>query len=281
MDKNENKDLVEHYGLQWKDFDGTSRPKEETLKEFHSYFEIFPWEKLSCESEGFDAGCGNGRWAELFLQQKHVKKLNCIEPSNAIDVAKQKLKSKNVNFIKECINDHCLDDNSQDFGYCLGVLHYIPNPEDAMQCCVNKLKPGAPFLVYMYYNFENRPWWFKLIWKCSDLLRKIISRLPYHLRKVCTDVIAVVIYWPFAKVAKLLEKLNLPFENLPLCACRNESFYNMRTTSLDRFGSIIEHRFSKEDIITMMSKCGLENISFSNNPEVNWVAIGYKKSKTC
>ena len=88
----------------------------------------------------------------------------------------------------------------------------------------------------------------------------------------------VGIYWPLAKLSKLFEALHLPYNNIPLSATRNDSLYNMRTVSLDRFGSAIEHRFSKKDIVKMMTECGLENISFSDNPEVNWVAIGYKKA---
>ena len=275
---NSNRDLVNHYGRQWADFNGNKRPIEETLKEFYGYFSIFPWEELPENAEGFDVGCGNGRWAEQVLKNKKVGLLNLIEPSNAIEVAKSKIKSKKVKFHKATINGCKVKDNSQDFGYCLGVLHYIPNPESAMKACVDKLKPGAPFLVYMYYNFENRPWWFKLIWKCSDVLRKCISKMPYGMKKVCTDVIALTVYWPLAKLSKCFEILHLPYRNIPLSATRNDSFYNMRTVSLDRFGSVIEHRFSKKDIVKMMTECGLKKISFSNNPDVNWVAVGYKKA---
>tara|TARA_E500000178_G_C16910191_1_gene702231 strand:+ start:206 stop:364 length:159 start_codon:yes stop_codon:yes gene_type:complete len=38
---------------------------------------------------GFDMGCGSGRWAQ-FVAPK-VKTLNCVEPSDAIDVAKKNL----------------------------------------------------------------------------------------------------------------------------------------------------------------------------------------------
>ena len=43
-----------------------------------------------------------------------------------------------------------IKENSMDFGYSLGVLHHIPDTKEALQKCVSKLKPGAPFLVYLY-----------------------------------------------------------------------------------------------------------------------------------
>ncbi|MDR1254817.1 MAG: class I SAM-dependent methyltransferase [Puniceicoccales bacterium] len=273
---NQDEKVVEHFGREWHDFTNDTRPEYDLDKEFNQYFRIFPWEKIDRNAEGFDAGCGNGRWA-WYVAPK-VGKLNCIEPSSALEVAKQKLKSfSNVAFYNTTIDHMPLADNSQDFGYCLGVLHHIPNTEKAMQDCVNKLKSGAPFLVYLYYNFENRPWWFRFIWKCSDLLRRCICCLPHLLKRCITDSIALFVYWPLAKLSQILEKCSFNVKHIPLSAHRGGSFYNMRNCALDRFGTCLEKRFSKADIVQMMTRCGLHNISFSTDPDINWCVIAYKK----
>jgi len=49
----------------------------------------------------------------------------------------------------------------------------------------------------------------------------------------------------------------------------------MRTDSLDRFGTSLEHRFSKEEIEEMMTHCGLNNIRFYEGPPF-WCAIGFR-----
>ncbi|MCY7329778.1 MAG: class I SAM-dependent methyltransferase, partial [Saprospiraceae bacterium] len=66
-----------------------------------------------------------------------------------------------------------LPDGAMDFGYSLGVLHHIPDTRAALAACVRKLKPGAPFLLYLYYAFDNRPWWFKALWRLSDVVRRL------------------------------------------------------------------------------------------------------------
>ena len=99
---------------------------------------------------GFDAGCGSGRWAK-FIAPK-VKSLYCFDPSEkAIKVAKNNL-SEFDNCIFECssINSSSLKNESMDFGYCLGVLHHIPNTEQALAACVSKLKKGCPLLIYIF-----------------------------------------------------------------------------------------------------------------------------------
>lgn len=279
MNKQDNKcdQVVEHFGKEWTSFTSDERPKEDLDKEFSGYFDIFPWDQLSQTAEGFDAGCGNGRWAAYVAPR--VGKLNCIEPSIALDVAKVKLQNfKNVSFYQTTISNMPLEDCSQDFGYCLGVFHYVPDPDREMKVCVDKLKPGAPFLVYMFYNFENRPWWFRFIWKLTDLFRKTICWLPYSIKQYVTDSIAILIYWPLAKISFILEKFGFDVSNIPLSANRNGSFYNMRNVAINRFGPSLEKRFSKNDIIRMMQNCGLERITFSSNPEVNWCVLAYKKS---
>ena len=50
----------------------------------------------------------------------------------------------------------------------------------------------------------------------------------------------------------------------------------MKTDALDRFGTKLEQRFTKNEIFTMMKDCGLTNIKFSDKVPF-WVAVGIKK----
>ena len=79
-------------------------------------------------------------------------------------------------------------------------------------------------------------------------------------------------------IAKFLEVLKFNVKNFPLSAYRHNSFYTMRTDSLDRFGTKLERRFSKVEIIKMMQIAGLEDIKFSNQTPY-WCATGICKGK--
>ena len=152
----------------------------------------------------------------------------------------------------------------------------MPNTELAIKSCVKLLKPGAPFLIYIYYSFDNRPSWFKFIWVISNCIRLFIYRLPKFLKFLICDIFAVFIYYPFAKSISLIEKIGFNLKNFPLYAYRFSSFYAMRTDARDRFGTPLEKRFTKKEIYKMMAESGLENIKFRNSPPF-WTAIGYKK----
>jgi NDP-sugar pyrophosphorylase family protein len=64
-------------------------------------------------------------------------------------------------------------------------------------------------------------------------------------------------------------------ESFPLSQYRNNSFYVMRNDALDRFGTQLEKRFTKEEIREMMEQAGLENLTFSRTSF--WTAVGFKK----
>jgi len=266
--------VVETFGEEWSKFDQNDADPAELRAIFDLYFAIFPWEELSCDAVGFDLGCGSGRWAHFVAPR--VGRLHCIDASAAaLQVAQKKLDSySNCEFCCASVESIPLPDNSADFGYSLGVLHHVPDPYAGIEACVRKLKPGAPFLVYLYYAFDNRPWWFRAIWRVSDLVRRLISRLPFAIKSLVCDVIATLVYWPLARTAKMFEKLGLPVDALPLASYRDRSFYIMRNDALDRFGTRLEQRFTRAQIDEMMRKAGLERIRFSDTP--CWCAVGYK-----
>ena len=269
--------VVRHFGKEWKTFTNDERPQYCLESEFNAFFEIFPWESLPEHAEGFDAGCGTGRWAAFIAPRVGI--LNCIDPSEAIDVARKKLeKFSNVRFYHTTINDMPLADHSQDFGCSLGVLHHIPDTKSAMQACVRKLKPGAPFLVFMYQNYEGRPKWYKMIWRFTDTWRKFICKLPHSQQLFFTNLIATFIYYPLSRTAWLCEKCHLPYENIPLASHRKESFYQMRNMALDRFGTALEKRYSRAELKALMESCDLERVQFGTHPFYRWVALGYKKA---
>tara|TARA_B100001113_G_scaffold353433_1_gene357753 strand:+ start:1876 stop:2730 length:855 start_codon:yes stop_codon:yes gene_type:complete len=268
-------DVVTDFGTEWEEFQFDSYDLDILKETWNQYFDIFPWEDIPENAEGFDMGCGSGRWAQFVISK--VGRLNCIDPSSAIHVAESNLnKYDNAFFFKETVEECSLENESQDFGYSLGVLHHIPDTQKAIKDCAIKLKKGAPFLLYLYYDFEDKPALFKFIWKLTNLLRlKVISKLPPKTKKVICGFIAISIYFPFAKFSKLLEILGFNVENIPLSDYRNKSFYIMNNDSLDRFGTKLEQRFSKKDITNMLIDAGFDKVKFSDNTPY-WTCICYK-----
>jgi SAM-dependent methyltransferase len=267
--------VVEDFGKEWKAFNQKEFTGQDLQNAFNQYFDVFPFENIGKNSVGFDMGCGSGRWAKLIAPR--VKELNCVDPSAvALEQAKNNLENLvNCNFECASVSDSRIANGSQDFGYCLGVLHHIPDTKAGLESCANKLKPGAPFLLYLYYRFDNKPLWFRLVWKLSDLVRKIVSGLPFPIEVFVSRVIAIFIYWPLSRLSLLLESIGMNVSNIPLSDYRNKPFYFLRTDALDRFGTKLEKRFTKEEILQMMNDVGFSEIKFSTGTPY-WVCVGIK-----
>jgi SAM-dependent methyltransferase len=217
-------------------------------------------------------GCGSGRWAK-FVAPK-VGMLTCIDPSDmALEQARSNLKHlSNVQFECAGVSDSTLADQSQDFGYCLGVLHHIPDTLLGIKSCATKLKPGAPFLLYLYYRFDNKPIWFRMIWQASDLVRRLVCALPFRLKLFVTQCIALGVYWPLARLSAALENLGINVENMPLSDYRSKPLYFLKTDALDRFGTKLEKRFTKAEIEEMLIEAGFSDVRFSNKAPY-WVVL--------
>ena len=277
MKNNIDIETVKGFGDEWSRFNQASLSHQELQELFNQYFKVFPWNSLPKDAVGFDLGCGSGRWAKCVAPK--VRHIHCIDASEAaLAVARRNLKKfANCEFHLASVADIPLPENSMDFGYSLGVFHHLPDTAAGIKSCVSKLKAGAPFLLYIYYAFDNRPAWFRVLWRASDFLRKLISRSPYPLRYVLSQVIAALIYYPFARFSLLLEVVGLNVEAFPLSAYRRRSFYTMRTDALDRFGTRLEKRFTAVQIQEMMEDSDLERIVFSDTAPY-WCAVGYKKN---
>jgi ubiquinone/menaquinone biosynthesis C-methylase UbiE len=266
---------VADFGDEWVAFDQIALRDEDHLEHFDRYFHIFPFDALPSDAEGFDLGCGSGRWASEVA--KRVGLLHCIDPSEkALEVARRRMADRSdVKFHLASVDCIPLEESSQDFGYAIGVLHHVPDTARALRDCVRKVKVGAPFLLYVYYALDGRPAWFRGIWKLSDVARRRISLLSFRRKKLVAELIAAMVYWPLARTASLFEKLGADVFHWPLSAYRHGTFYRMRTDALDRFGTRLEQRFTRDEIARMMTNAGLGDLRFSAR-EPFWVACGLR-----
>lgn len=273
--KNADAAVVAGFGEEWSRFDQTALSTAELETLARGYFAIFPWERLPPNAVGLDLGCGSGRWASYVAPR--VGRLHCVDPSAAaLAVSRHNLKgTPNVVLHLASVDAIPLPDASLDFAYSLGVLHHVPHTAEGVAAVAAKLKTGAPLLLYLYYAFDNRPIWFRWVWRATEPLRYVVSRSPYPLRSAVCDIIAATVYWPLARLARFGEMLGLRVEHVPLAAYRHRSFYVMRTDAFDRFGTRLEQRFTRVQIAAIMESAGMIDVRFSALAPY-WCAVGIK-----
>jgi ubiquinone/menaquinone biosynthesis C-methylase UbiE len=274
-DNNLDPQVARGFGQEWSTFrqDADHLSQQQRQDIFDDYFRIFPWQLLPPGGGvGIDVGCGTGRWSMLVAPR--VAHLHLLDASpEALAVAQQNLKSAtNVSYHAASVAAMPLPPRSLDFAYSLGVLHHVPDTQAAIETIAAVLKPGAPFLVYLYYALDNRPMWYRTLWRATNMARLVISRLPHPLRLGISQVIATLVYWPLAGLARLF---SAHAQALPLSYYADKSFYVMRTDAYDRFCTRLEKRFTRNEIETMLKHAGFVNIIFSDRMPF-WCAVGIR-----
>ena len=249
---------------------------------FEGYFRIFPWELLAPGGGiGADIGCGTGRWAMMvFPRAAHLHLIIDVSPET-LAVARENLAGcRNVASTSRALPPSRCRTARWIFAFSLGLLHQVPDTQAAIDAIAGKLKRGAPFLIYLYYAFDNCPLWYRVVWQASNLERVIVSRFLHRLRTVVSETIAAPVYWPLARFAGLLRRFGIKGESLPLSWYANKMFYVMRTDAYDRFCTRLEKRFARDQIKQMLIQAGFEQVRFSDS-QPYWCAVGLKSSRGC
>lgn len=267
---------VDSFGDEWTQFQ--SFEEEEIKLIGDEYFDIVDDTMLNDKMSVLDVGCGTGRWTKYVA--KRAKFIEAVDPSHAVFSATKLLRgTPNIRITQAEVSNLPFEAESFDFVFSLGVLHHIPDTQQAMIDAVKMLKKGGHFLVYLYYDLDNRGMVFKMIYYFSNLIRLLVNKLPQKLKAFVCDLLAFTLYLPlifFARLVKMIAPSKNWYRKIPLSAYVNKSIHVIRNDSLDRFGTPLEQRFTKKEIKIMMEKSGLQDIVFSTK-EPYWHAVGQKK----
>ncbi len=266
--------VVEEFGEEWLKFHEFS--DEMISKSVGEYFDILNDKIINKNTYAIDIGCGSGRWTKVMALRAGF--IEAVDPSNSIFAADRLLKNiENVRLTKASINTLPFNDETFDFAMSVGVLHHIPDTRQAMKDCVKKIKPGGYFYTYLYHDISHKGFITRAAFAISDTLRRIISRLPVALKKFICDIIAALVYLPLVGISRFINWLGLKriAKKIPLADYSNKAFFVMRNDALDRFGTRLEQRFTREQVEEMMKSAGLDEIVISDGTPY-WHGVGKK-----
>ena len=259
-DENLDQRVIDSFGYEWATFNyGETETSEALDAQFQAYCTPLDLNQFDPKkSIAGDFGAGSGRWASRLIP--YFSLVYALEPSSgASTVLKNKFSGEEkIAVLQETVGANSIPLESLDLAMSLGVLHHIPDTGLAIKDVSRRIKPGGIFLCYLYYNLENKPTFYKLIFKGVNAVRKVISGLPQRIKQIVTSAIAGIIYWPLARFSKVLSKFRINTSNIPLHHYADMPFVMLANDALDRFGTTLEHRFSKAEITEMLRRADFD-----------------------
>ena len=265
IDVDPNVDLatVRSFGEEWTKFGRFS--KEEIERIGDEYFDVVDGSMLDQDSYVLDLGCGSGRWSRYVASR--CRFVEAVDPSAAVIAANAQTRElDNLRVTRASVGTLPFEDESFDFILCLGALHHIPDTRGALASATRKLRPGGWILLYVYYALDNRGVAYRSLFWMSDTIRRGVSRLPGSVKRLVCDGIAVAVYLPLVLVARGIGGVFglRAAQRVPLHYYADKTWNVIRNDALDRFGTPLEQRFTRDEISEMMKSCGLVDPRFSD-----------------
>jgi SAM-dependent methyltransferase len=253
-------ETVESFGAEWEHFNAFSASEIEAMGD--GYFDALPPGFLTPRTSVLEIGSGSGRWLR-YLAPK-VGRVEAIEPSSAVVVsARSAAPHPNVRVVQADLARCPYPEGAFDLVIALGVLHHMPDTARAVIDAARYVRPGGRLLVYLYYALDNRGRGFRALYAASNALRRGIVRLPERAKGAICDALAVTVYMPFVMAARAVAALAGPAAAerwVPLSYYRDRSFMVIRNDARDRFGTPLERRFSRGEVVAMLEAAGLEDV---------------------
>ncbi len=278
-DENLDQGVIDSFGHEWATFDyGETETTEALNAQFKAYCAPIDLNQFNPKiSVAADIGAGSGRWASRLIP--FFSLVYALEPSDgASEVLKNKFADEaKIAVLQETVGSNSIPLATLDLAMSLGVLHHIPDTALAIKDVSLRIKPGGMFLCYLYYNLENKPTFYKLIFNGVNVVRKIISALPQKIKQFVTSAIAALVYWPLAKFSKVMNKFGVNTSNIPLHHYADMPFVMLANDALDRFGTSLEQRFSKAEITEMLRLANFDISTLKFSDEEPFWTFSVKK----
>lgn len=222
-----------------------------------------------------DAGCGNGRFA--YYAAKYGAEVWAIDLGPAVEVARQNTEPAGLaQVVQADLHRPPFALESFDFIYSIGVLHHLPDPEEAFQNLLRYLKPEGEIQIYLYWEPEGQPIKRALL-GLVKAARSLTTRLPHRAVYALAFPAAVAAFgffvWPY-RLLKKVPGLRSLAEKMPMKQYANFPFRVCVNDQLDRFSAPIENRYTKQQVADWLNRAKLESTKV--NAAYGWVGTGRK-----
>lgn len=209
-----------------------------------------------------EVGCGNGRYLRTLAS--FAGHATAIEPSSGIERAKVVTREmNNITFIKEDFYNVGAIENV-DYVFCLGVLHHMARPADALAKMRAMLARGGKAVVWVYGKEGNG-----LYLSLAKAVRVLTTRLPHAVLKF----ISKLLVWPLLGYIGLCRMLPLPMRRYMRNILSKLDRRTLELVIYDQLNPVIARYYSRDEIEALFRAAGYSDLNFFHRHGYSWTVL--------
>jgi SAM-dependent methyltransferase len=214
-----------------------------------------------------EGGCGKGRHT-LLAAEFGAAAVVAVDLSDAVDVAFQNTRSlENAHIVQGDIHRLPLKP-AFDYGFSVGVLHHLPDPERGFASLLSKIRAGGHVSAWVYGR-EGNGW---IVYLVSPL-RSITSRLPPRWLDGISAVLTLPVFFAsrlvYGPSSGRLFGHSLPYGEY-LSYIAPFPFREQRSIVFDHLAAPISHYLRGDDFTAWFSALGLGEITVDRHNANSW-----------
>ena len=257
---------ADSFAYEWSHF---GQPRSEWDRNFRDYLQPHSPEQLRGRTV-IDVGAGSGRHSRQ--ASYHGAQVVAVDLGRSIDVARINL-PPDVLTVQADAERLPFEPGTFDLAMSIGVLHHLPDPVRGLRQLARLAKPGGHVHVYLYWVPEL--WAHRALLRLVTAARVITVRMPHRLlHALCYPLSAflnVTAVMPY-RALRARPRGRALASWFPLKTYADYPFGVLVNDQFDRFSAPLEHRFTRRQVMTILSEAGLEDVTVL--PNHGWVGDG-------
>lgn len=261
--------VAAEFGEQWKRY---AEEREEYEQQFLDWIQPVDREFFKGKLV-LDGGCGKGR--HLLANSNFSPKLVVgVDLGEAIYVAREATRHmEHVELVRGDLLCLPFKDGVFDYGYSVGVLHHLPDPQGGFDSVSSKIKPGGHISAWVY-GYENNEWIVRYV---NPIRKHITNRMPRALLKwlswFLAGILVTAIHGVYKPWCKLFPQIRLFYQDYLLYISR---FPHREIESIvyDQLNPEIAHYIKREAFEEWF--VGLEEVSVQWHNRNSWRGFAKK-----
>ena len=261
-------ETAQYFGYIWGLQAGTTKPPERVYP-YHLQVMYDTVGGPRLEGVILDGGCGDGEdLAMVALDPKcEVVGVELSSGGVATTLARTRGMAR-ASVVQADLLRLPLASDTFDGAYSYGVVHHTPDPAGAVREIARTLKPGAPLLLYVYEDFADRAWYWRVALALANSGRAITTRMrPSHLMRLCRMLSPVVYVLCTLPARHFSWAARFPYRHGPHA-------FGMVGDLYDRLSAPIEERYSSAGAAQLATGAGLTVVRVAQ--ERGWVVRAVK-----